>query len=141
MRECMHMTTQPAERGWTPDDSRFGTRLAMIRQAMGWGNTREAAIACGLPVESWRGWERDNRLPRDYATVCRKIAAQTGVDIVWLMGASERAQTRELGPNRPLTRAKRKAESKCIPPRIDGSSPLAQPWTPAPGADPLRRTA
>ena len=55
------MTTAPTEQGWVADDSEFGARLALIRQRMAWGNVKEAALACGLPVESWRNWERDGR--------------------------------------------------------------------------------
>jgi len=53
---------------------------------MGWGNVKEAALACGVPVESWRNWERDGRLPRDIIGVCRAIAAKTGADPTWLAG-------------------------------------------------------
>jgi transcriptional regulator with XRE-family HTH domain len=73
-------------RGWRPDDETFGARLALIRQAMGWGNVREAALACGVPPESWRNWERDGREPRNYLAICRKISDRTGVDLAWLAG-------------------------------------------------------
>ena len=73
-------------RGWIPSASSFGARLALVRQHAGFGNTKEAALACGIPVQSWRGWERDGRLPRDLIATCRKIAAGTGCDVAWLAG-------------------------------------------------------
>ena len=73
-------------RGWVASDDTFGARLALVRQRMGWGNVKEAAIACGLPVESWRNWERDGRLPRDLFSVCRAVSERTGADLGWLMG-------------------------------------------------------
>lgn len=73
---------QPA---WIPDDTRFGARLALIRQHMAWGNVKEAALACGVPVESWRTWERDNVKPQRYEEICRKIAQHSGCDLDWLM--------------------------------------------------------
>lgn len=82
--------------GWTPDDSTFGARLALIRQRMGWGNVKEAALACGLPVASWRNWERDGRMPRDVIGICRKISQTTGVDLAWLAGLP-----RQSGPGLP----------------------------------------
>src|SRR5262245_32692478 len=45
--------------GWIPDGSTFGARLAMVRQHVGWGNVELAATECGVPVQSWRRWERD----------------------------------------------------------------------------------
>lgn len=75
--------------GWVADDSSFGARLALIRQRMGWGNVKEAALGCGLPVESWRGWERDGRMPRDIVTTCRRISDRTGCNLGWLIGMSE----------------------------------------------------
>ena len=79
------MTTNPATGGtWVPDLTSFGSRLALVRQRMGWGNVKEAALACGLPVSSWRNWERDGRQPRDYMTACQQVAQRTGVDLAWL---------------------------------------------------------
>lgn len=80
------MTTLTAEAGWIPDVSTFGARLALVRQRMGWGNVAEAALACGVPVASWRNWERDGRKPRDLPGVVQAIAARTGVSAVWLAG-------------------------------------------------------
>lgn len=74
------------ERGWVATDSSFGARLALVRQRMGWGNLKEAALACGLPVQSWRGWERDGRQPRDFVQTCQVIAETTGCDVWWLAG-------------------------------------------------------
>ncbi len=82
-------TSEPPA-SWIPDDSAFGARLALIRQRMSWGNVKEAALACGVPVESWRAWERDNVLPRNYPNICRQIAERTGCDLGWLMDVRER---------------------------------------------------
>ena len=71
--------------GWTADDSTFGARLALIRQRMAWGNVKEAAVACGLPPESWRTWERDNVAPRRVVEVAAIIAEKTGCDYGWLL--------------------------------------------------------
>ncbi len=83
------MTAQPLGHGWRPDDASFGARLALVRQRMGWGNVKEAALACGLPVESWRNWERDGRQPRDFIAVCARISERTGVDLAWLAGVAQ----------------------------------------------------
>lgn len=72
-----------------PDDSTFGARLALVRQFMKWGNVKEAAVACGLPVESWRTWERDNVLPRRYTAICVTIADKTGCDLGWLLAGGQ----------------------------------------------------
>jgi hypothetical protein len=55
---------------------------------MGWGSVAEAAIACGLPVPSWRNWERDGRRPRRYEEVCAIIADRSGCDFGWLLAGS-----------------------------------------------------
>lgn len=70
--------------GWIPDVSTFGARLALVRQAMGWGNVKLAATLCGIPVETWRTWERDGIEPKSRITQCMKIAGVTGVDYRWL---------------------------------------------------------
>jgi transcriptional regulator with XRE-family HTH domain len=62
----------------------FGSRLALVRQHMGW-NLKEAADMCAIPPESWRRWERDHRLPRGYVDVCRAIASATGASYDWLL--------------------------------------------------------
>lgn len=79
-----HLPASP----WRPELTSFGARLAATRQAMGWTNIAQAATACGLPVETWRTWERGGT-PRDLVAVAQQIAARTGVDALWLMGAEE----------------------------------------------------
>lgn len=82
------MTTTQSERGrggWVATDREFGARLALVRQRMGW-NVKEAALACGVPVQSWRTWERDGVMPRDVVAVSRKINQATGADTSWLVG-------------------------------------------------------
>ena len=77
------MTVTSAEsqaQGWTADDSTFGARLALIRQRMGWGNVKAAAEACGIPVQSWRTWERDGVTPRNIVEIADTIAERTGCD-------------------------------------------------------------
>lgn len=69
--------------GRIPQDT-FGTRLAIIRQAMGWSASK-AAFNCGdLGEQNWRNWE-DGKRPRDYEAVCHRIAAATGFDLDWIM--------------------------------------------------------
>ena len=70
---------------WVADDSTFGARLALIRQRMQWGNVAEAARECGLPVDSWRHWERDNMEPRRLVTIAMAIATRTRCDLNWLL--------------------------------------------------------
>ena len=70
---------------WVPTDDTFGARLALIRQRMKWGNVKEAAVACGLPPESWRTWERDGVAPRRVVEIAGLIAERTGCDYVWLL--------------------------------------------------------
>jgi transcriptional regulator with XRE-family HTH domain len=77
------MTTQSDTLGWVPVDS-FGSRLALVRQHMGW-NLKEAAEMCGIAPESWRRWERDGRSPTRYLEVVRTIAEATGADYDWLL--------------------------------------------------------
>lgn len=52
---------------------------------MAWGNIKEAAVACGLPTESWRTWERDNVMPRRVVEIAAIIADRTGCDYWWLL--------------------------------------------------------
>jgi hypothetical protein len=87
-----NVTTQSVDvtgqgRGRTPDDSQFKTRLAMIEALMGWTNVKEAALACGFGVESYRGW-RKGRLPRDITAVATTISEVTGVDRDWIIRGS-----------------------------------------------------
>lgn len=74
--------TMSAEQGWVPSDSEFASRLALVRNKLGW-NAKEAALACGLPAQSWRNWENGKR-PHDYAAVCQAIAKRTGANVEWL---------------------------------------------------------
>lgn len=94
------MTTTPhqqqAAKGWMPDDSTFGARLALIRQRMQWGNVREAALACGIPPESWRTWERDNVTPRRIVEMSTLIAQRTGCDLGWLIAGAAMASRIEV---------------------------------------------
>ena len=69
---------------WVPRDDTFGARLALVRQRFGW-NMKEAALACGLPQNSWVEWETKNRSPRNLADVAEKISEYTGADDYWLM--------------------------------------------------------
>lgn len=88
---------------WVPTTDTFGMRLAMIRHMKGW-NQKEAALACGLPAASWRGWELHDRLPRDVVQVCQRIADITGVDWQWLLAGKASADASPLGGSnsRPL---------------------------------------
>jgi hypothetical protein len=76
-------TAHAHDTNWVPRVGDFATRLVLIRHEMGW-NAKEAALACGIKAQSWREWELLGRRPRDYEAVCRRIAARTGVDLVWL---------------------------------------------------------
>lgn len=69
---------------WVPNTSTFGSRLALLRQHMGW-NLKEAALTCGLPQGSWREWELKGRDPRGIQAIVEKIAERTGVDDYWLL--------------------------------------------------------
>jgi hypothetical protein len=42
-------------------------------------------MKCHVPVETWRGWERDHTQPRRYLEVCRMIAEATGASYDWLL--------------------------------------------------------
>lgn len=77
-------TDTPTE-AWVPDASTFGARLALVRQRMGWGNVKRAAEECGLPVQSWRTWERDGVTPNRLVTIAMAIATRTGADYLWLV--------------------------------------------------------
>lgn len=80
MAQAMHSTgTKP----WVPSDT-FGTRLAMLRQALGGWNVKRAATACKLDPQSWRNWEAGHGC-RNMESVARQIADATGCDYTWLM--------------------------------------------------------
>lgn len=89
--EVLGPTANTASAAWIPDDSTFGARLALIRQRMAWGNVKEAAEACGIPVQSWRTWERDGVEPRGLTRIARQVAERTGCDYGWLVGGLELA--------------------------------------------------
>lgn len=136
------MSTATNEQGWVADDSQFGARLALVRQRMAWGNVKEAALACGLPVESWRGWERDNRLPRDLITTTMKIAARTGCDPDWLSGmTASRARLVRLTDDEVLPRLDLN-QQPCgyLYPPVAGVVPLFRPGHPRRFAEPHRAT-
>jgi DNA-binding XRE family transcriptional regulator len=92
-------TSASAPQGWVPELT-FPARLAVVRNRMGW-NAKEAALACGLPAQSWRNWEAGTR-PHDYIQVCEKIAARTGANLEWLVGVGPfgTSQTPNPGLNR-----------------------------------------
>ena len=108
----MTVTQSTHKSGWVPNDEAFGARLALVRQRMGWGNVKEAALACGLPTQSWRTWERDGVQPRRLVEVASLIADRTGCDLGWLLAGSrlrgDRQPTRQLStkgpaPTRPVS--------------------------------------
>jgi len=78
-------TTTAQTSPWIPTDDTFGARLALVRQKMGWGNVKEAALACGLPPESWRTWERDGVKPRNLVEIAERIADRVNCDFDWLL--------------------------------------------------------
>lgn len=80
------MTAVMAPPAMVPDDSTFGARLALIRQAKRWRNVKLAAAKCGVPTATWRSWEErtTDALPRDLERV-RQIADAAGVDYLWLL--------------------------------------------------------
>lgn len=109
--QAMNHTDGPSDaRGWTADDSTFGARLALIRQRQGWGNVKEAAIACGIATETWRTWERDGVLPRNYAQVCQRISEATGADHYWLLTG-----TKSSGPPPPARSRHSPLPDECRP--------------------------
>lgn len=83
----------PRVRGWVPDLSTFGARLALVRQRMGWTNIKEAAEACAIAPQTWRHWESGRFGPRQLVNACIKISGVTGVDYRWLaLGPDDRAE-------------------------------------------------
>jgi len=73
---------------WIPAADTFGSRLILVRQRMGWGNVKQAAQECRLPVQSWRTWERDGVTPRQIVDVARRISLRTGCSFGWLLTGS-----------------------------------------------------
>lgn len=134
------MTTTPHQqqtaKGWMPDDSTFGARLALIRQRMQWGNVREAALACSIPPESWRTWERDGVTPRKLVEMSTLIAERTGCDLGWLVagpalagrmevadtsnvsisGSRQPGRTAELAPVVPVVHRTSRPAARAVPP-------------------------
>ena len=74
---------QPSDENWTPPLT-FAAKLALIRHSKGW-NLKQAALACGFPPQSWRGWEIQGRLPHDIRAVARRIEMRTGLAKGWLL--------------------------------------------------------
>jgi hypothetical protein len=97
------MTAETAARttGWIPNPgTTFGARLALVRQHLGWGNVKQAALTCGLPPESWRTWERDGVVPRQIVTVAKQISTASGCDYLWLLLGPDGARRETLpGPS------------------------------------------
>lgn len=76
------------EQGWIATDrDSFGARLVLIRQRMGWSNVKRAALACGIPAETWRSWEQGS-MPQNLVEACTVISARTGCGLDWLIGTS-----------------------------------------------------
>lgn len=100
----VRMTTTEAEpQTWVPELT-FGARLALVRHRMGW-NIKEAAAACGLPAQSWRGWEVQGREPHRLTTIAAIIASRTDCDYLWLVHGPDRgllASSPEREPVDPL---------------------------------------
>lgn len=122
------MTVQTA--GWVPSAETFPARLALVRQRMGW-NVKEAALACGLGVSTWRGWEIDGSRPQNYVEVCRSIASATGCNYRWLMDGDDDGprggeQLPHLDSNQEHSglRSRRLSMHRAILP-LDDASPVA----------------
>lgn len=127
----MTTDTDPATTsGWIPNDEAFGTKLAMLRQSMGWGNIKEAAHACGLPAESWRTWERDNVHPRRVLEVAAAIAQATGCDYAWLVGARS-GQRLTYGANGAISARYRRVDQQRVSDRPNGRRKDRPPNRPA----------
>lgn len=68
---------------------------------MGWTNLKEAAVACGQPVSSWRSWEAGTAQPRRMVEVCQAISARTGADLGWLLGLGRPGAPPPVLPSEP----------------------------------------
>ena len=112
--EVLGPTANAAPTAWIPDDSTFGARLALIRQRLGWGNVKEAAEACGIPVQSWRTWERDGVEPRGLTRIARQISDRTGCHYGWLVGGPDLAG---IASTRTTDRKSRPAKRTTAPSR------------------------
>lgn len=62
----------------------FGTRLAIVRQALGGWNVKKTAEHFGLDPGSWRNWEAGGSC-RTREEVCRTISDASGISYEWLM--------------------------------------------------------
>lgn len=130
------MTATRQSTGWTADASTFGARLALIRQRMGWGNVAEAAKAVGIPVASWRNWERDNREPHRLTMVAKQIATATGCDYYWLVhGPVEASEgdggtTRQYSPEPHVVATVGEPHPSSIRRPVQRTHPIGRPRTP-----------
>ena len=70
----------------------FGARLALIRWEYGRLNIKEAAVVCGVAPASWRDWELNGAMPRDYLATCKQISDKLGVNLEWLVFGPESSQ-------------------------------------------------
>ncbi len=103
--------------GWVPRVDTLGARLALVRQHMGWGNVKEAAESCGVPVQSWRTWERDGGIPRDILRLAKRVSAVTGVNYYWLLDGEAVPMTAPIqyeGPARRTTRGRSKTVDSAL---------------------------
>ncbi len=89
------MTTQ-ITLGDVPTTEQFGARLALIRWRQRW-NQKEAALACGIPQNSWREWEVSGRAPRNVVEVASKISQVTGIDDYWILTGKQNSPTPDGG--------------------------------------------
>lgn len=103
---------------WVPALT-FAAKLAIVRNEMGW-NIKEAARACGIKPQSWRGWEIERRVPHDQLAVAKKIADATGVDLQWLLFGDQLAPD-DGRPGRVLRRGRRLTAS--YPAGVTGANP------------------
>jgi transcriptional regulator with XRE-family HTH domain len=67
-----------------PDVTKFGTRLALTRLALGWSQT-EMANALGVDNTSLCRWEGGSNRPRDVLDLVARVHAATGVHREWLL--------------------------------------------------------
>lgn len=81
---CVGMALAEVAEPWVPRDT-FAARLALVRQWLGGWNVKRAATLCEIDDQSWRNWEAGASRPRDYETICARIADRTGCDLRWLM--------------------------------------------------------
>jgi hypothetical protein len=108
---------------WVPELT-FGARLALVRQRMGW-NVKEAARICGVPAQSWRGWEVHGRVPHNLVTISMQIATATGCDYLWLVHGPNRGMV-VLTPNRRYGIGQRLIPRQPAAPGLDPRRPVNQ---------------